>query len=804
MKNKEQIQEREVQNKAIMKFFSKYDWSVSINQIDMSIKDKRTGREHGYYLWAESKAKDSNIIKMLTQLIITIGKARIYDRYNPPPFLGCLSENKIAFIPYANVIDIFARQDINWKITPSDHGTAEFGKVYNIVLPMVENNNNYTSLVFDHKKDEKELKEFIATNFILGQHKLTKIQINRNNFVIIYNRWLENVKPTIQIDWQVAKQKSILDLDFYLADIFSRNNETFKESLHVILKIDKYLLDRYLDEMGLDTSKMAMFNDGQEGHKLFWANYERPPLEEFWKHIEDRRDLLVPQDIREIKGSFYTPSVWVEKAQEYIASQLGDTWQDDYYVWDCAAGTGNLLAGLMYKEKIFASTIDKADVAIMKDRIKNGAKLLDKNTFQFDFLEDTDWSKLPLDLRKIVEDPKKRKKLLIFINPPYREQGNIKEITGTGSYKRDIPKTKIANKYAELLGTATRELFIQFLIRIAKEIPGCIIAEFSKLKAVTGAQFFKFRANFQPKFLSGFVVPAYTFDNVQGKFPIGFKIWDTAQIQVKPEIALDVYNELGTPIGTKTFYMYKHNEYFSNFVNSIKLKSGKELGWVEGLTRNDFSEKERIFITDKSSRISVPRGMTIYDHNLLAVCVCFAVRMSVLATWLNDKDQYLTPNDKWKMDAEFITDCLAYTLFHEKNRFSSREFTNHWIPFTESAVDAKGKFDSNFMTNFFKKGPNGTGIELFDNIGNQIFPLEFSHEAEAAFAEGEKIWKLYHRQPKVDLNASLEDMRQYFKTNADITAKSDFVVLEAQLKSVLEILEGKIEPSIYGYNFLKE
>jgi hypothetical protein len=50
--------------------------------------------------------------------------------------------------------------------------------------------------------------------------------------------------------------------------------------------------------------------------------------------------------IRERRGAFFTPAIWVEKSQEYLKKALGENWQDEYYVWDCAAGTGNLLAGL--------------------------------------------------------------------------------------------------------------------------------------------------------------------------------------------------------------------------------------------------------------------------------------------------------------------------------------------------------------------------------------------------------------------------------------------------------------------------
>ena len=54
--------------------------------------------------------------------------------------------------------------------------------------------------------------------------------------------------------------------------------------------------------------------------------YKRPPSETYWDYIIGRRDLLVPQDIRERKGSFFTPQVWVQKSQEYLAKSFGENW----------------------------------------------------------------------------------------------------------------------------------------------------------------------------------------------------------------------------------------------------------------------------------------------------------------------------------------------------------------------------------------------------------------------------------------------------------------------------------------------
>jgi len=91
-----------------------------------------------------------------------------------------------------------------------------------------------------------------------------------------------------------------------------------------------------------------------------------------------------------------------------------------------------------------------------------------------------------------------------------------------------VKKTSVAEKYYKDLKKASNEIFIQFLWHIYIKINGCLIAEFSKIKHLTGLDSFTFRQNFLAKLEKGFLVPAYTFDNVNGNFPVGFKIWNTS------------------------------------------------------------------------------------------------------------------------------------------------------------------------------------------------------------------------------------------------------------------------------------
>ncbi|MBQ9213908.1 MAG: hypothetical protein IJ150_08220 [Bacteroidales bacterium] len=43
---------------------------------------------------------------------------------------------------------------------------------------------------------------------------------------------------------------------------------------------------------------------------------------------------------------------------------------------------------------------------------------------------------------------------------------------------------------------------------------------------------------------------------------------------------------------------------------------------------------------------------------------------------------------------------MIFTLCHGQNRISCKQGINHWIPFSEEEVNAKGLFDSHFMKDF--------------------------------------------------------------------------------------------------------
>ncbi|MBR4613390.1 MAG: hypothetical protein IKO40_11830 [Kiritimatiellae bacterium] len=820
------LKEEEIKNKVAADLFPSYDCTRILGNIDFCVQPKYLGPtlwETESLLWAEAKnGIHKDVAPLFAQLILTIGGEKTFDRHSPPPFLGAFDSEKIAFLPWHTVLDLFFRSDIDFSAKPSDWTTPAFAHVLGLVQPVVD-----TNLVLFQFGDP-DVAKFLKKNLVVGATGTSQLQVTRNNFPFVYQKWIKVVKPSIAINWALAQRQGIHDADFFLADLLSKNNATLMQKLFVVLRGNHYLADRQLDPSGILNEKRVDFSDNQKAHTTFWNQYRRPPRRAFWDFINERRDLLMPPDIRERQGSFFTPQIWVEKAQEAIASVLGEDWQDEYDVWDPAGGTGNLLAGLDPKAKhhVWLSTLQQADVDIVRERIRNGAALFDNHVFQFDFLNDS-FDKLPDGLRDIVNDPNKRRKLVVFMNPPYAEAGSTKSKKAKVGVSNETAVSDRSS--ATLAAFAKRELFAQFLARVYADIPGCVIAEFSKLKHLNGPYFRPFREGFLARLCTGFVVPAESFDNVKGSFPIGFMVWDTTAKERFRRCVFEVYDASGNRLPDKEILSYDGVPLLNDWMRPTwkNPKESEILGWMV-CNGNDFQHQNEIVILSKRSNETSTFFKPVTRTNAIASCIYFATRHCIAADWLNDRDQFLWPQDSWKTDYEFQMDCVIYTLFHGQNRISCKAGVNRWIPFTEDEVGCTSAFASHFMSDWLhgkKGGANGssTGTDATEHIppddgflfaadGPQVpynAPINaLSPEASAVFDAGRELWRYYHAQPNAIPDASFWDVRahfQGFKPNGHMNSDSSEAGYSgriAALRAAVKALAARIRPNVYRHGFL--
>ena len=247
-------------------------------------------------------------------------------------------------------------------------------------------------------------------------------------------------------------------------------------------------------------------------------------------------------------------------------------------------GVGNLETKHSNARNIYMSTLDQADVDVMK-----AAKTcVAAQRFQYDYLNDDitddgkiDYSltnKIPQTLQKIIADSKTgKKKILVLINPPYAEATNSDNTTkdsNTSESKTGVAKNKIAltmNGYSY----ASRELFTQFLARLMIEIPTATIGMFSTLKYINAYNFEDFRNNWNAEYLDGFIVHSKAFEGLTGNFPIGFLVWktnnklDSKKYEIT-EISCEVLDRNANAIGNKKFYNINSSNFMSNYLSRLK------------------------------------------------------------------------------------------------------------------------------------------------------------------------------------------------------------------------------------------
>jgi hypothetical protein len=546
-------------------------------------------------------------------------------------------------------------------------------------------------------------------------------------------------------------------------------------------------------------------------------------------YLLERSDSLIPLNERSFKGAYYTPLNVVDRAYDKLAEVLGKNWQKNYLVWDMCCGVGNLDVKHSNHRNLFMSTLDSEDIDVMRAT----KTCVAATRFQYDYLNDDisingsiDYSltnKVPQALRDAIQA---QKKILVLINPPYAEATNADNTAiGSGAEnKTGVAKTKFAAAAMRHYGKSSNELFTQFVARIAQEIPTATLAMFSTLKYVNAPNFEKFRAVWNAQYLGGFVVHSKAFDGLNGNFPIGFLIWKTDQLRVKKwlidEIKTQVLDKKAIPIGEKNFYNIPNEKFLNVWLErpktnkttviplsnaiSVRQTLPRVSTWSDHAIAymccagNDLQNASKLtFIC--SSAVGRGDGFYVNSDNLWQAAIIFSVRRLVKPTWLNDRDQFLQPTGA--LTDEFKHDCLIWMLFNGSNLTASADglewngktwsLVNHFIPFTETEVNAPARFASDFMVQYLK--------------GKKM-----STEAKVVLAEGKKLWLAYfaatdNHTVRSALKLNRADVGWYQIRNALKQRNEDgdeVPVSFAAFESAYQHLSEKLQPLVYELGFL--
>jgi len=773
-------------------------------------------------IWFEAKdGYNKSTYQMFTQLLHYVQQA-LDKGEQIPPFLCVIDTKKAAIMKTVDALPLISnkKQPVKWGKSASGY-TQE-------ALDVV---SAYIGTYIVSFKIETHEEEFISTiKAAIKTGDIIRTQITPDNLKQVFDKWVIMIGQEIR---DVAPEEYAL---LFFADIMSDGTISTHANLPAELlhrgNAPVFMLNGKIYELG-----------NREGYRQFWAIYHRPPKAEYRNYLLERRDSLIPLDERSFKGAYYTPLNVVDKAYDKLTETLGENWQKNYIVWDMCCGVGNLEVKHSNPRNIYMSTLDEADVDVMKAT----KTCVAATRFQYDYLNDDitdngtiDYSltnKVPQGLRQAIAEGKK---ILILINPPYAESGS--GIGKGAENKKDVEQTKInALMKTQELGYASKELFVQFLVRIAKEIPMATLGMFSTLKYVNAPNFDKFRAVWKANYLGGFVVHSKAFDGLKGDFPIGFLVWKTDMLSAKQiditEINTDVLDKKSQPIGEKSFYNLPNNTFLNGWMkksktnnelalplsNAIKVSNNPRIKMscdnMKGFLfagNNDF--QNALTGTLVTSSIYTGRnggGVYLSDKNLWQAAIVFSVRRLIKATWLNDRDQFLIPTEP--LTEEFKNDCLIWMLFNGSNLTASANdlqwndkkwsIVNHFIPFTEEEVGATDRFESDFMVQYLSN-LNPIRVSNPDRVDK---PKWASIEANLVLEEGKKLWQAYFvhtdvRSVRDELKLNRPDVGWYQVRNAlkKRNESGDFPPVSFKsFEEAYKVLTEKLQPMVYELGFLK-
>jgi len=751
-------------------------------------------------VWFEAKDGKVSLYAMFTQLLHYV-QQDLNKGDELPPFLVVIDTEKAALMKTEDVLPLLNRKTVKWGKSASQYPKAALDEV-----------SAYIGTYFVSFKIETHEEEFINTvKKAIETGEIVRTQITPDNLKQVFDKWVKMIGQ--EINGIEEKDYALL----FFADIMHDGQKSTHDLPAELIHVNNAPAFSFYE-------KVYKLNN-KEGYRQFWAIYHKPPAKEYRNNLLERRDSLIPLDERSFKGAYYTPLNVVDKAYDKLSEVLGKNWQKNYVVWDMCCGVGNLEVKHNNPRHIFMSTLDQADVDVMKAT----KTCIGAHRFQYDYLNDDisddgkiDYNltnKIPQELRQAI---KENKKILVLINPPYAEAGNT---LGKDS-KDNVAKTKFAKVAMANYGKASNELFTQFIARIAQEIPTATLAMFSTLKYVNAPNFEKFRETWSAKYLGGFIVHSKVFDGLTGNFPIGFLIWQTNQSTKKKtpitEITAEVFDKKIQPIGEKKFYNLPNDTFLNVWLKRPKKNNQEVLPLKNAITpataiprvdswsnnaiaymycgKNDLQHSNQQTVLF-SSPYGQGDGFYVNAENLWQAAIVFAVRRIIKPTWINDRDQFLQPNQE--LSDEFKNDCLMWMLFNGSNLTASANelewngkkwsIVNHFIPFTESEVGATDRFESDFMVQYLKK-------------------KKLSKEAKAVLNEGRELWKAYFshtdvRSVREELKLNRADVGWYQIRNAlkKRNESGDFIPISfSAFEVAYKNLTEKLQPLVFELGFLRD
>jgi len=593
------------------------------------------------------------------------------DKLPSTIFVGDINE---CFAIHTNSIVKYLSSEIDWKIAPSE----AHKKNPELIQAMV-GDTNILPFVYD-VDDTFNIKTVIDKIKDFSDNIIRKVRITKHNIVTIFDYFDKNVLGKVELT----------------------TNEKANLFIQIVINPNENCLHPKRKNV-LMTKSFGELNVNQNLYNSFFQHFEgdlySPKEKEQLTSLVDR---LVEDSVRRNKGEFFTPTPFVDLAHKYIDETFGYDWKERFVVWDNSAGTLNLTRDYKFKE-LYVSTLEQSDIDTANQMGYNP----EATKFQFDFLNDSD-DKLPQGLRDAIESGKE---ILFLINPPYIKATPNKSNENTGISDTIIGKEMNDSKF----GIASSQLSTQFLYKITKlqeKNKNIKVGIFNKPNYMTSDGFKVLREYFLTNFgfVKGFLFNASHFSDTASSWGIAFSIWDSYFDADKNQFRHKLVDTDDTfsivEVGDKTLYncdgidkanvIFKDKEKndvllppIKSFItvekNKEKMGCSTAIGYINNHS-NNLMQQRVVFLA--SSVISANGNKAITPDKFHQSVNLFAARKIVYQDWINDKDEYLAPNETHPEYEQFTYDSVVYSLFNN----SSQQSSLRQVDYKEKKWDIKNEF----------------------------------------------------------------------------------------------------------------
>jgi hypothetical protein len=765
------------------------------NKLRMIIEQK-----HGYNF--TSIVERAKVVAQVIRYVKTIHDE---DPKIMPKVAVVGDENECFVLPVKDIINYISIKEYNWSLSPSS------------------------------MHQDKVLVDDLTEDNVIKQLYIYKPQ---NEFGEIVNK-IKDINKGVSVP-RTLTEKNIDRVYEYFTDKITLKrlgkkispNDSVNLFAHIMLHPNSVMLNNHTKQLFTGMFKEPLSVSNVESYNSFITEFSRtytPKQKHIFTAILDR---LIEDTTRRKQGEFFTPTIWVNKSYEYIASVYGDNWKEEYVVWDCAWGTGNLTRDYKFKE-LYVSTLNQSDIDTANQMGYNP----EATKFQFDFLNDS-YEKLPKGLRDAIESGKQ---IIVLMNPPYASGANKSIIIGDS--KEGATTTVISEKMKkENWGKSGQNLYAQFFYRIYElnKNSNIHLTVFSPPLFLSGPSFEMFRKNFFKKYqyTNGFLFSADNFSDVAQGWGISFSILksqtnDQTSNEFKFCLIHPDKNFNLVKIGEKKIYNTDGKISASQWLKEetkklttqdapqqsspciIKQKGvgsivPNALGYF--LTNSNNVQVNRTGCALFSSCYSGGHGISIVPKNFKKVVTFFSARKMILETWDTQKDEYIVPNTNHENYNEYVNDSIIYSMFSTYSYQSSLR----QIEYKEQQYEIKNQFfwlSKNEMTELANQN-NYT--EMYNDVrtdsdryvhtllfGEDGIYNQLSDEAKDVLDSASNLVRL-----------SLERRREFANDTNHLNSwdagyaqlkllwKEHYPEQFKEFRAKYKVLEDKMRPMVYELGFL--